>query len=254
MRLKGKVTLVTGGGTGIGKAIARAMLAEGASVSIGGRRREPLEKTSREFSPLGPIQSFTADVRKQEDVRRLMDQTASAFGGINILVNNAGVSGKSPLAEGDDALWREILETNLTGAWYCAVEAVKRMLPGGRIINISSVLGKFGVAGYGAYCASKHGIIGLTRALAQELAPRKITVNAICPGWVDTTMARVGLSAWAKEADISIEEARQQAEAQIPIKRFVEEAEVASLAVYLASDEADAITGQAISVCGGVTT
>jgi len=180
---------------------------------------------------------------------------------IDILVNNAGVSGVTPLAPGGEPgaaqrveeRWRSILETNLTGAFLCAREAVPHMPDGGtgRVLNMSSVLGRFGVPGYAAYCASKHGVIGLTRALALELAPRRITVNALCPGWVDTDMAREGVEDGARREGVAPEEFRRRAEERVPLGRFLEPAEVARLALFLGSDAGAGITGQAINIDGG---
>jgi NAD(P)-dependent dehydrogenase (short-subunit alcohol dehydrogenase family) len=121
----------------------------------------------------------------------------------------------------------------------------------GRILNLSSVLGKFGIPEYAAYCASKHGIVGLTRALALELAPRRITVNALCPGWVDTSMAQDALAIASKRDGVGLDESRRRAEARVPLGRFIEPAEVARLALYLASDAAAGMTGQAINLDGG---
>jgi len=154
----------------------------------------------------------------------------------------------------DDSRWRDILETNLTGMYLVTKEVLRIMKDsGGRIINISSVLGKFGVPGYSAYCASKHGMIGFTRALALETAHRGITVNAICPGWVDTEMARSGMKDSAAYQGISVEEFKKQAMEAVPIRRFIDAEEVAQLVLYLASDKGSGITGQAINICGGQT-
>jgi 3-hydroxybutyrate dehydrogenase len=143
----------------------------------------------------------------------------------------------------------------LTGAYLCSKQALRVMKDGehGRIINLSSVLGRFGVPGYAAYCAAKHGIIGLTRAVALEVASRGITVNAICPTWVDTDMARQGISESAAVLGVSAEVYRRRAVKAIPIQRMVEASEVGALAVYLASPLAAGITGQGLNICGGAT-
>ena len=145
------------------------------------------------------------------------------------------------------------LDTNLDGVYFCTREAVRRMVDGGRVINISSVLGKFGVPGYTAYCASKHGVIGFTKALALELASRNVTVNAICPGWVETDMAREGMENMAEAMGTTYEEARKQALAQVPMGRIIQPEEVGELVVYLAGPATTAMTGQAVSLCGGAT-
>jgi len=170
-------------------------------------------------------------------------------------VNNAGISGLTRIDDADDGRWIDILETNLTGTYLMTKAALKAMPDhsGGRIINISSVLGKFGVPGYSAYCASKHGMIGFTRALALEVVHRGITVNAICPGWVETEMARSGIEESAAYQGLSPEEFKKQAVQAVPIRRFLEAEEVAHLVCYLASPKAGGITGQAINICGGQT-
>ena len=146
----------------------------------------------------------------------------------------------------DDARWDAILSTNLTAVFRVTRAAAPHLSRGGRVINLSSVLGRFGVPGYTAYCASKHGVIGMTRALALELAPRDITVNAICPGWVETEMARQGFARFG-----SVEAGRAAAAGMAPLKRVLEPEEVAGLAAYLASDDARSVTGQAIVADGG---
>jgi NAD(P)-dependent dehydrogenase (short-subunit alcohol dehydrogenase family) len=155
----------------------------------------------------------------------------------------------------DDSRWHAIIAADLTGPYLCSKRVLRVMNDGayGRIINLSSVLGRFGVPGYTAYCAAKHGIIGFTKALALEVAGRGITVNAICPTWVDTAMARQGIEETAAGIGLSPEEFRRQAVQAVPIKRMVEASEVADLAVYLASPAAAGITGQAINICGGAT-
>jgi len=256
MSLTGKVALVTGGGTGIGKAISEVLARNGARVAVASRNRAHLESASEALRALGyqllPIQM---DVRKKDEVQRAVAQVAQGWGSIDILVNNAGLSGMTRIDDPDDRGWYDILETNLTGIYLVTREVLKVMKEQaqGRIINISSVLGKFGVPGYSAYCASKHGVIGFTRALALEVVQRGITVNAICPGWVDTDMARLGMKECAAYLGTTVAEFERQAIGAVPIQRFVEAEEVAQLVLYLATDKASGITGQAINICGGQT-
>jgi 3-hydroxybutyrate dehydrogenase len=257
MEMKGKVAWITGGGTGIGAGIAEAFAEAGTTVAIASRNPEHLKKAERRFLERGfSLAAFVANVTRPDEVDTVCGEIVKRFGKIDILVNNAGVSGPAPLAEMEDEHWRKIIETNLTGPFYCSRAALRRMQDHaqGRIINISSVLGKFGVAGYTAYCATKHGIIGFTRALALEVADRGITVNAICPGWVDTAMAQEGIEAAARAMKITPEAFRKMAVDAVPSKRFTEPREVGALAVYLASEAASNMTGQAINLCGGATT
>jgi ketoreductase len=254
--LQHKIALVTGGGTGIGKAIGLQMAKNRAKVAIASRNRSHLANASAEFEALGlAVLPISMDVRKKDDIRRAVDEIVLKWGAIHILVNNAGISGLSQINDPDDSKWFNILDTNLNGL-YLVTKEVLRQMPdhdGGRVINISSVLGKFGVPGYTAYCATKHGMIGFTRALALEVASRGITVNTVCPGWVDTEMATQGINETAAFQGITPGEFKAQAVAGVPIKRFLEADEIAELVCYLASDQARGITGQAINICGGQT-
>ena len=254
--VKGRVALVTGGGTGIGKAIGLQLAKNGARVAIASRNRSHLDAASAEFRSLSlPVLPVQMDVRNKKDVQRAVSEVVAEWGEIHILVNNAGISGLITTDDPDDTKWYDILDTNLNGMYLITKEVLQHMPEhqGGRVINISSVLGKFGVPGYTAYCTTKHGMIGFTRALALEVVNRGITVNAICPGWVDTEMATQGIKETAALQGITPEEFRAQAVAAVPIKRFLEADEVAGLVCYIASDLARGITGQAINICGGQT-
>src|SRR3954470_3541856 len=186
MELKGKIALVTGGGTGIGKAIAQALAGDGARVAVASRNPAHLKVSPADRS----VMALEMDVRNKDQVRRGVAMVRESWGPIDILVNNAGISGLTAIDDPEDGRWRDIVETNLTGSYLVTKEVLKVMRnhAHGRIINVSSVLGKFGVPGYSAYCSAKHGIIGFTRAIALEVVGRGITVNAICPGWVETDM------------------------------------------------------------------
>lgn len=256
MLLKGKVAIVTGGGSGIGKAISESLGKNGAQVAVASRSPSHLEAAQASFKKLErPLLAVRMDIRKKAQVQKAVDRVIGAWGRIDILVNNAGISGINRMDDPDDGRWRDIIETNLTGSYLVTKEVLKVMKDhsDGRIINIASVLGKFGVPGYSAYCASKHGLIGFTRALALEVVQRGITVNTICPGWVETEMARSGIEEGAAYQGISAEEFRKQAVQAVPIRRFLEAEEVAHLVCYLASPKASGITGQAINICGGQT-
>jgi NAD(P)-dependent dehydrogenase (short-subunit alcohol dehydrogenase family) len=262
MQLRDRVAVITGGARGIGRAIAEEFYREGARVAVASRNSKNLQSfTSGLNQGDHRIVPFRCDVSSRDEVEVMIGNVVEVWDHIDILVNNAGAGGMTPIDPGDapglqeaaEKKWQEILGTNLTGVYYCTREAVRHMPDNGmgRILNLSSVLGKFGVPGYGAYCASKHGVIGLTRALALELAPRKITVNALCPGWVETDMAREGIEQGARRQNETPEEFRRKAEGRVPLGRFIKPEEVARLALFLASDTGASMTGQAINLDGG---
>ena len=253
-RLQGKRCIVTGGGSGIGRGTAIELARAGAqTVVVTGRRIEPLQETVAACTAHG-VKAFAVvcDVRDPQSVRNAFaDIEERLDGSAQVLVNNAGIGGPNACSGDGEDRWDDVIRTNMDGVFFCSREALKSMPQGGRVINISSVLGQFGVPGYTAYCASKHGVIGFTKALALEVAARKITVNAICPGWVDTSMAVAGMNEMAMGMGISFDEARDAALGAVPIGRILRPEEVGSLAVYLASDEAAGMTAQALSLCGG---
>jgi NAD(P)-dependent dehydrogenase (short-subunit alcohol dehydrogenase family) len=254
--LTDKVAIVTGGGTGIGKAIGLALAKNGARVAILSRNRAHVEAAAEAFRCLAlPVLPLQANVCVRQDVERAITDVVNQWGPIHILVNNAGISGLTRLDDASDSRWYDIIDTNLNGM-FLMTKGVLRHMPdhgGGRIINISSVLGKFGVPGYTAYCTSKHGMIGFTRASALEVVARGITVNAICPGWVDTEMSVQGINESAELQGLTPEQFKAQAIAGVPIRRFLQPEEVAELVAYIASDDAKSVTGQAINICGGQT-
>jgi ketoreductase len=254
--LKEKVAIVTGGGTGIGKAIGVQLAKNGSKVALASRNTDHIESAAADLRKLGlPVLPVQINVRDKQDIQRGVARVVAEWGAIHILVNNAGMSGLSMIDDADDSKWYDIVDTNLNGMYLMTKEVLKHMPDhaGGRVINISSVLGKFGVPGYTAYCTTKHGMIGFTRALALEIVQRAITVNTICPGWVDTEMATLGINETAALQGISPEQFRAQAVAAVPIKRFLEADEVANLVCYIASEQARGITGQALNICGGQT-
>jgi NAD(P)-dependent dehydrogenase (short-subunit alcohol dehydrogenase family) len=250
--LAGKRCLVTGGGTGIGAGIALCLARAGADVAVLGRRRPPLQQTVARLTAQGVHAcAVTADVTDAAAVSRATARAVRQLGGLDILVNNAGVGGPNACAVPGPERWDTIVRTNLDGVFHTVRAALPYLPDGGRILNISSVLGRFGVPGYTAYCASKHGVIGLTKALALELASRQITVNAICPGWVETEMARAGMELMAQGMQTDYDTARKAALAAVPLGRILQPEEIGELAVWLCSDAACGMTGQAISHCGG---
>jgi NAD(P)-dependent dehydrogenase (short-subunit alcohol dehydrogenase family) len=253
-RLAGKNALVTGANKGIGRAIAERLAAEGARVAVCARKQEEAAAVAAAIAKAGgEAHAVVLDVTDAASVATGVERAARPDRRIDVLVNNAGLGGPSPL-DGDarsDEAWHAILDVNLNGAWRVLRAAAPFLAPGGRVVNLSSVTGRFGVAGMAAYTTSKHGIIGLTRSLALELAPRKITVNAVCPGWVDTEMGRSGIALMAKRMKKGFEETFTYAGKMAPLGEVLKTEEIAGLVAYLASDEARNVTGQAIVIDGG---
>jgi NAD(P)-dependent dehydrogenase (short-subunit alcohol dehydrogenase family) len=254
LRLQDKVTVVTGGGRGIGRAIALAFAEEGAKVVIAARTKGEIDAVAEDIRSLGRQGvGIAVDLSQREAIQPFIDRVFSQFPTVDILVNNAGVgSSQNPksVINFDDEFWDLSLFVNLTIPYLLMKAFLPKMIAQGwgRIINISSSGGKKGFEYASAYCASKHGIIGLTRSAALELAKMGVTVNAICPGPIRTAMLLKRLEFEAKEKGISLEEAEKS---RNPMQRLIEPEEVAALAVYLASEEAKGMTGQAMNICGG---
>lgn len=256
-KLLGHVCLVTGGNRGIGKAIALALAESGTAVAIGARTQESLEVMKLEFEARRvPYLVQKLDVRDEGSVNEFFARTNKELGPVDILVNNAGIYKTEPMNLHCLSTWEDIIKTNLTGAFLTCRLSIQNMMDRkwGRIINIASVSGKVGEIYGGAYSASKFGLIGLTQSLALEVAKYDITVNAICPGWVNTDMATKQLTddKWLALNSLSKDESMDIACLSVPIGRLIEPQEVASLVVYLCSEQAKGITGQAINVCGGL--
>jgi ketoreductase len=242
--------LVTGGGRGIGRAIALAFADPGTKVAIAARTAAQLHDTARAIEQRGArALPLELDVRNEAAVLRAFESLRGST--LDVLVNNAGAGGGQPIETTDTERWRQILDTNVWGTFLVSRQAVPLMREGGRIVNLSSVLGRFGVPGYTAYCASKHAIVGFTRALALEVVARGITVNAICPGWVDTDMTTQGMQEGAEAMGITFDEFKTRALRAVPIRRIIQPEEVANLVKFLASAGAAAITGQTYNICGG---
>lgn len=253
-RLSGKRALVTGASRGIGRSIALRFAKEGAVVSAGVRTERNGQELAAEAARQGGGLSWVVlDVADAASVATGVERAARPDRRLDIVVNNAGIGGITPLAgdERSDSLWKKILDVNVTGTWRVLRAAYPFLADGGRILNLSSVSGRFGVAGSAAYATSKHAVIGLTRSLALELAPRRITVNALCPGWVDTDMGRAGMKGIAKGSGLAVEQGFALGAGMAPLGEVLSPEEIAGLAVYLASDEARNVTGQAIVIDGG---
>jgi ketoreductase len=251
-RLNGRVAFVTGASRGIGEAIGRRFASEGARVAFAARDELACQRIAEDAVRAGgEAIALGCDVTLPLSVSNAIGSVVAKWGRIDILVNNAGLGGKTPLDDVDDTRWNAILATNLTAVFRVTREAAPFLPQGARVINLSSVLGRFGAPGFAAYCASKHGVIGLTRALALEFAPRQITVNAICPGWVETEMARNSFQAIGKQGNDGEGEGRATAAKMAPLGRVLDPEEVAGMAVYIASDEAKSLTGQALVLDGG---
>jgi len=252
-----RVALVTGGTSGIGLACVKTLAEQGFHVFLGARNAERVAATVKELRDSGlSVGGTTCDVRSGSDVRGFVQGAVDEFGRVDVLVNNAGRSGGGVTAELADNLWYDVIDTNLNGVFLVSREVLTtgRMRDGGagRIINIASTGGKQGVVLGAPYSASKHGVIGFTKALGLELAKTGITVNAVCPGYVETPMAERVRQSYAAGWSTTVEDVRTRFEAKIPLGRYSTPEEVASLVSYLASDIAAAITAQALNVCGGL--
>jgi 3-hydroxybutyrate dehydrogenase len=254
MATMNRTVVVTGGGRGIGRAIALAFAEPGAHIVITSRTATELEQTAADIRSKGArATAITMDVSDEVSVAQGFGSLHGLVKDVSVLVNNAGVGGGEIVQGSDVARWKRTIDTNLTGMYLVTRQILPLIANDGRIINLSSVLGRFGVPGYTAYCASKHGVIGFTRALALETVKKRITVNALAPGWVDTGMAVLGMSQGATHAKVSFDAFKDQMIAAVPLKRIIDPAEVAALVKFLCSPEAGAITGQTYNICGGQT-
>ncbi len=244
MKLAGRVALVTGASQGIGHACALALAREGATVAVAARNHQKLDELVGEIIAAGgKAAAFVIDVGDEEQVKSGIKAALAQFGKIEVLVNNAGITRDQLVMRMKRADWDSVLNTNLTSAYLCIQQAIGSMLKQrwGRIINITSVFGQMGQAGQTNYAASKAGLIGLTMAMAREVASRNITCNAVAPGFIDTNMT----------AALS-EEFKQSAVKNIPLGRVGSPEDVASAVCFLASDEASYITGHVLNVNGGL--
>ena len=254
MKLKGKVALITGGGTGIGAAIAKRFVAEGAKVCITGRRPKKLEEVLQEL-PAGSGISYTGSVTDPGDVDRTLSTVINWSGRLDILINNAGLTTFGAIAGLDISIWRETIDTNLTGPFLMMRASIPHMIRGGggSIINISSLAALRCPPEFAAYCSSKAGLNMLTQQVALDYAPHKIRCNAICPGWVRTPMGEEDMEKLAGKLGISLEQAFTTAVKNVPQKRMSDPSEIAAICVFLASDEAPYMTGSVVVADGGAS-
>ena len=249
--LTGHHAVVTGAAQGIGAAIARALAAQGARLTLMGRRLDALQALAAEL-PGGAV-AASVDVSDEGAVQRAFVAARAAHGPISLLVNNAGQAEAAPFGKTSLALWQRLIAVNLTGTFLCTQQALPDMLAArhGRVVNIASTAGQRGYAYVSAYVAAKHGVVGLTRALALEVAKKGITVNAVCPGYTETEILTASIAKVVATTGRSEAEARAEFEKSNPQGRIVQPIEVAAAVLWLCSDGAGAVTGQCISVSGG---
>jgi NAD(P)-dependent dehydrogenase (short-subunit alcohol dehydrogenase family) len=243
--LDGKHAVVTGGSRGIGAAVVRVLLEHGARITVLGRAEGAVSPSKSNY--------IRADVSDASAVAKALEAARAQNGAIGILVNSAGQAAAAPFAKTDAKMWRQLLSVNLDGTFHCMQAALPDMLAAGwgRIVNIASIAGLIGQAYVSAYCASKHGVIGLTRALALEVAAKGVTVNAVCPGFTDTDMAAQAVANIAAKTGRAPEQARAELAARNPQKRLVTPEEVANAVAWLCLPGSESVTGQAITVAGG---
>ena len=249
--LLGKHALVTGGSRGIGYAVAQALLAHGARVTITGRDQAVLEAAAKSLG--GGVYTVPMDVAQPQSVKEGFALAKRQCGAVDILINNAGQVSSQPFAKTDEEIWQRTLDVNLSGVFRCTQIVLPGMLAGGwgRVVNIASTAGLVGYAYVAAYCASKHGVIGLTRALAKELSAKPISVNAVCPGYTETDMVRQAVATIQRKTGRTQEEARAAVTASNPQGRLIQPEEVANCVMWLCLPGSESVTGQAISVSGG---
>jgi 3-hydroxybutyrate dehydrogenase len=248
------VALVTGGGRGIGRTIALTLSEAGARVAVVARHQADIDLVAKKIVERGgQALAFSCDVTDPVSVSAAFARARQVLGPVDILVNNAGYAESAPLVDVDEAEWAHTLAVNLTGTYRCTRAVLPEMIERrqGAIVNIASTAGRVGYRYVAAYCAAKHGVVGFTRAVALEVAAKGITVNAICPGFVDTPMTEASIARIAQKTGRSTGDARKALEALNPQQRLVQPEEVAALVLFLVSDQAKGITGQAINVDGG---
>ena len=253
--LRDRHAVVTGGGSGIGLAVARQLLAAGARVTLMGRDAARLARAAQDLAPSMPerLQVQACDVGDEASVQAAFARAVEGLGGVDILVNNAGQVETAPLTRTSLAQFQQMLQVNLTGTFLCSREVLPGMLSArqGRIINVASTAALKGYAYVAAYCAAKHGVLGLTRALAAEVARKGVTVNAVCPGYTETEIVQRAVETIIAKTGRTAEEARAELAAANPQGRLIQPEEVALQVLMLASPLAAGINGQALALDGG---
>ena len=253
--LEGLHAVVTGGGSGIGAAIAQALIADGARVTLMGRRLDRLQAQRDRLSVDGgpSVELQVCDVADEASVRQAFAAAVKAAGPVDLMVNNAGQVETAPFPKTSLETWRRLLDVNLTGSFLCSREVLPAMTERrfGRIVNVASTAALKGYAYVAAYCAAKHGVLGLTRALALETARKGVTVNAVCPGYTETDIVAGAIDTIVAKTGRTPEQARAELAAVNPQGRLVDPAEVAASVAWLARRDSGSITGQAIAVAGG---
>jgi NAD(P)-dependent dehydrogenase (short-subunit alcohol dehydrogenase family) len=255
MKLKDRVAIITGGNRGIGKAAALLFAEEGAKIAVVSRSLEQLELVSEQIvSSGGEALPISADVSKSEDTHRMVKETVDAFGKLDILIASHGVFAYGNVIDHDDQAWLDLIKVNLYGVYLTNKAVLPEMIKNewGRIINLSATSAFTAAPGWSAQCSAKSGMLGLTRALALEVADKGITVNALCPAWVDTESADEAAEIEAAALGVTVEDYwKSTIEGFYPMGRITTAEEQAHLMLYLASDEASGMTGQAISLTAG---
>jgi len=252
--LSGRIALVTGGGRGIGRAIALSLASAGADVGVTARSFKELDETAAAIRALGRrAEAIVCDVSERIQVDAMIARVSTALGDPLILVNNAGIAASAKVTDTTDEMWDRMLRVNASGAFYCTRAVLPLMLAAkwGRIVNMASVAARAGAPYIAAYTASKHALLGLTRAVAAEVAGRGITVNAVCPGYVDTEMTDASAANIVKRTGRTDEDARKILEGFSPQGRLMTTPEVAAMTTYLCSEVARGINGQGIVIDGG---